>query len=55
MGCSNWDVVVEGVVVEGMTMLGAVVELVCLQDLPLKVSGRYLTFGRVISVPRPNG
>ena len=25
-------------------MVGVVVELVCLQDLPLKVSGRYLNF-----------
>ena len=29
---------------EGGTMVGVVVEVVCLQDLILKVSGRYLNF-----------
>ena len=29
---------------EGVTMVGVVVEVVCLQDLPLKVSGQYLNF-----------
>ena len=29
---------------EGVTMVGVVVEFVCLQDLTLKVSGQYLNF-----------
>ena len=29
---------------EGVTMVGGVVEVVCLEDLTLKVSGQYLNF-----------
>ena len=29
---------------EGVTIVGVVVEVLCLQDLTLKVSGRYLNF-----------
>ena len=44
LGCGSGGVVIEGVVSEGVevgrgvTMVGVVVEVLCLQDLTLKVS-----------------